>query len=66
MGVRLSPWSLGDVAGWASAQQGLISPAVRCESWIRYFVGWVEYANWQSGQVESLVIDCRFDSDLGY
>src|SRR5262249_17462532 len=23
-------------ARWASAQQGLISPAVRCESWIRY------------------------------
>ena len=25
-----------------------------------------EYANWQSGQVESLVIVCGFDSHLGY
>ena len=25
-----------------------------------------EYANWKSGQVESRVIDCGFDSHLGY
>ena len=25
-----------------------------------------EYANWKSGQVESLVIVCGFDSHLGY
>ena len=63
VGVRLSPWSLrsGLEPGF---QHDLISRSTPVQ--IRPPQLLAEYANWQSGQVESLVRVCGFDSHLGY
>jgi hypothetical protein len=63
VGVRLSPWSLrsGLESGF---QHGLISRSTPVR--IRPPQLPAEYANRQSGQVESLVRVCGFESHLGY
>ncbi len=55
-------------AEWTGAVPSTVSYAVRrrFESGLRNLSLSAEYANRQSGQVESLVIDCGFDSHLGY
>ena len=62
--VGSNPTPVTSFCGWTSVRLGLISQAVGCNSRIRDLPG--EYANRKSGQVESLVIVCRFNSDLAY
>jgi hypothetical protein len=63
VGVRLSPWSLRSGLEFGF-QHGLISRLTPVR--IRPPQLTAEYANRQSGQVESLVRVCGFESHLGY